>query len=142
MTNNSDGLLDDLRHKVQPGFSLGRNLLEVLTIICLGHLVWPQALGGFKRVGQRFNTTCINTVQLLHKGQDIRQTTGVSRNITGIDSQSRQVGNFLNICGIKRHGHSVSVIPAKKQGRNGSTIAWQVHLHIPASDEQAATLFS
>jgi hypothetical protein len=142
MTNKIRLLLNNLRHKVQSGFSLGRNLLEVFAIIRLGHLVRPQTLGGFKRMGQWLHAARIDTVQLLHKGQNIRQITGVPRDVTGIDSQSSQVGNLLNICGIKRHGHSVSVIPAKNRGATVAQSCWQAHLHVHPCGEQATTLFS
>jgi len=110
------GLLDDLRYKVQSGFSLGCNLLEALTIIRLCHLIRSQALGGFKRVGQWLHAGRIDAVQLLHKGQDIRQIAGISRDVIDLDSQSCQMGNLLNSCGIKRHGHPVVSRSGKKSG--------------------------
>ena len=110
------GLLDDLRHKVQSGFSLGCNLLETLAIVRLCHLVRSQALGGFKRVGQWLHAGRIDAVQLLHKGQDIRQIAGISRDVIDLDSQSCQMGNLLNSCGIKRHGHPVVSRSGKKSG--------------------------
>jgi len=110
------GLLNDLWHKVQSGFSLGCNLLETLAIVRLCHLVRSQALGGFKRVGQWLHASRIDAVQLLHKGQDIRQIAGISRDVIDLDSQSCKMGNLLNSCGIKRHGHPVVSRSGKKSG--------------------------
>jgi hypothetical protein len=100
-------LFDHLRDKIQSGFSFRCNLLEIIAIICLVYDIRTQTLGRFQRMSQRFHTTGIDRVQLLDEGQDVRQVAGIFRYVVGINTESRQVGNFLNLSSIKAHGDPV-----------------------------------
>ena len=87
-------------------------------MIGLGDRVRTQALGGFQRVGKRFDAAGVDRLHLVDQAEDVVQGLGGARKIGLAQAQAGEMGDFFHVGAFKRHRES----PAKAalEGRRGA----------------------
>lgn len=70
--------------------------LVSVTTISLGDGVFAQALGGFQRVGQRFDASGVDRLHLIDQPENAVKCFGGTRDIGVIETQSGQMSDLLD----------------------------------------------
>ncbi len=110
-------LLDDFRNQVQTFFHGGGDGLVGVAVIGLGDRVRTQALGGFQRVGERFDAAGVDRLHLVDQAEDVVQGLGGARKIGLAQAQAGEMGDFST---SERSSAIGSLQQSALEGRRGA----------------------